>query len=308
VLLVVGPSGSGKSTLARGIAGLLPEQFAGTWGGSLRVGDAEVARNDGEADASGAPAISTRSLGAGIVLQDPASQLVMERVGDDVAFGLESAAWSLEAMRARVPEALESVGLKGFEERRSTRLSGGEQQRVALAGVLAPRPRVLVLDEPTAHLDPEGTAAVLSVIAALRARRDTTVVLIEHRAKLAWPLADLVLALDDEGRPIDAGAPEGVLQRSGRRMGEAGIWLPDDRADADAVSRVGRDAGAIHNLVAEGVAVERMRQRLAQLQVIQWRLERVQRQVLSLEIIERVQQRGQVGIGLHLGHLLRLQS
>jgi energy-coupling factor transporter ATP-binding protein EcfA2 len=230
VLLVVGPSGSGKSTLARGIAGLLPEQFAGTWRGSLTVGDAEVARNDGESVALGAARISTRSLGAGIVLQDPASQLVMERVGDDVAFGLENAAWPLEAMLARVPEALDAVGLKGFEERRSTRLSGGEQQRVALAGVLAPRPGVLVLDEPTAHLDPEGTAAVLGVIAALRASRETTVVLIEHRAELAWPLADLVLALDDEGRPIDVGAPEAVLKRSRNRMEKAGIWLPDDRA------------------------------------------------------------------------------
>jgi len=232
VLLVVGPSGSGKSTLARGIAGLLPEQFAGTWQGSLKVGEAEVARNDGDAAGADLAPVTSASLGAGIVLQDPASQLVMERVGDDVAFGLENAAWPLEAMRARVPEALENVGLKGFEERRSTRLSGGEQQRVALAGVLATRPGVLALDEPTAHLDVEGTAAILGVIAAMRERRDTTIVLIEHRAVLAWPLADVVLALDDDGRPIDVGPPRAVLKRSARRMAEAGIWLPDEAAEA----------------------------------------------------------------------------
>jgi len=140
VLLVVGPSGSGKSTLARAVAGLLPEQFPGEWQGELLVGDVEVARAPGaDADAETAP-VTTAGLGAGIVLQDPASQLVMERVGDDVAFGLENLAWSRAAMRERVPEALAGVGLRGFEDRRSTRLSGGEQQRVALAGVLAPGP------------------------------------------------------------------------------------------------------------------------------------------------------------------------
>jgi energy-coupling factor transporter ATP-binding protein EcfA2 len=160
------------------------------------------------------------------VLQDPASQLVMERVGDDVAFGLENAAWPMVAMRARVPEALARVGLTGFEGRRSTRLSGGEQQRVAIAGVLAPTPGVLVLDEPTANLDPEGAAAVFGILAELRSRRSATVVLVEHRAELAWPIADVVLALDDDGRPIDLGAPADVLARSGPSLERAGIWLP----------------------------------------------------------------------------------
>ena len=231
VLLVVGPSGSGKSTFARGVAGLLPEQLPGTWQGSLRVGGIEVARNDSGAIASAQgeapPPVSTRALDAGIVLQDPASQLVMERVGDDVAFGLENGVWSLEAMRVRVPEALAGVGLTGFEGRRSTRLSGGEQQRVALAGVLAPRPGLLVLDEPTAHLDPSGSAALFRVLAGLREASAATIVLVEHRADLAWPLADLVLALDDEGRPIDVGPPQAVLDRSSGRLERAGIWLPE---------------------------------------------------------------------------------
>jgi energy-coupling factor transporter ATP-binding protein EcfA2 len=246
VLLVVGPSGSGKSTLARAVAGLLPWQFEGTWQGSLRIGHVDVARNEGEAGPEPSPGaaelptevptevpaevllpVTTAALDAAILLQDPASQLVMERVGDDVAFGLENLAWSLEQMRARVPEALASVGLAGFEGRRSTRLSGGEQQRVALAGVLAPRPGILVLDEPTAHLDPSGTEAIYGILAALRERRSATIVLIEHRAELAWPLADVVLALDDDGRPIDVGPPAAVLKRSGKRMAKAGIWLPE---------------------------------------------------------------------------------
>ncbi len=164
------------------------------------------------------------------MLQDPASQLVMERVGDDVAFGLENAAWPLEAMRARVPEVLASVGLAGFEERRSTRLSGGEQQRVAIAGVLAMRPGLLVLDEPTARLDPDGADAVAAVLRGLRSEGSTTIVLVEHRADIAWPLADLVLALDAGGRPIDIGTPAGVLERSAPQLSAAGIWLPTDRS------------------------------------------------------------------------------
>jgi energy-coupling factor transport system ATP-binding protein len=232
VLLVVGPSGSGKSTLARGIAGLLPEQFPGEWQGSLRAGDVDLAGRAG----SGIEVLpaATSGLGAGIVFQDPASQLVMERVGDDVAFGLENRAWARAAMRERVPEALAGVGLRGFEDRRSTRLSGGEQQRVATAGVLAPGPGLLVLDEPTAHLDRPGAEAAFRILRSIREREAATIVLVEHRVELAWPLADVVLALDDEGRPIDAGVPAAVLRRSAKKLRDAGIWLPEDDGDVRA--------------------------------------------------------------------------
>jgi energy-coupling factor transporter ATP-binding protein EcfA2 len=217
VLLVVGPSGSGKSTLARAMAGLIPREFPGEWRGSLRVGDLEVAATE--------PGPAAAAL-VGIVFQDPASQFVMDRAADDVAFGLENRGWPLDAMRARVPEALGTVGLAGYEERRTGRLSGGEQQRLMIAGVLAPRPGVVVLDEPTANLDPDGAAAVFGHLAELRRGGATTVVLVEHRVELAWPLADVVLALGPDGSPIDLGLPADVLARSGDRMAAAGIWLP----------------------------------------------------------------------------------
>ena len=171
----------------------------------------------------------------GLVFQDPATQLVMERVEDDVAFGLETRGWPVEAMRARVAEALAEVGLRGLNRHRSRRLSGGQQQRLALAGVLAAQPGVLVLDEPTANLDPAGADAFLERIRTLGRTRSTTVVLIEHRIEQAWSMADLVLALDGEGRGIDVGTPEAVAERSSRQMDEAGIWLPSTvRAPRDA--------------------------------------------------------------------------
>ena len=157
-LLIVGPSGSGKSTLALAIAGLVPRDFDGAFEGSLEV--------DGTETRTWEPA--ALSARVGIVFQDPESQLVMEHVEDDVAFGLENRGWLRGRMLARVPEALREVGLEGFERRRTSRLSGGEQQRVALGGVLAALPGILVLDEPTANLDPGGTADFFARLAAIK--------------------------------------------------------------------------------------------------------------------------------------------
>jgi energy-coupling factor transport system ATP-binding protein len=161
-----------------------------------------------------------------MVWQDPDSQLVMERVEDDVAFGLENRGWPRAAMRSRVPEVLDEMGLGGLQRERSRRLSGGQQQRLALAGALAPRPDVLVLDEPTANLDPAGATDFMERLAALRAERSTTIVLIEHLVEAAWPMADLILALDGEGRPIAFGTPRDIERGSAARLREAGIWLP----------------------------------------------------------------------------------
>ena len=172
---------------------------------------------------SGLAAIGAR---VGLVLQDPSAQLVMERAEDDVAFGLENRAWARDDMQRRVPEALDAAGLGDLGRRRSRRLSGGQQQRLALAGALAPRPGLLVLDEPTANLDREGAATLLATLSALRADRAATIVLVEHLVDRAWPLADVVLALGADGRPIDVGAPTAVLERSAEAMTAAGIWLP----------------------------------------------------------------------------------
>lgn len=215
-LLVVGPSGSGKSTFGLAIAGLVPREIGGTVAGSLTVDDRETVDHE--------PAELAAAVG--LVFQDPAVQIVLDRVEDDVAFGLENRGWSKDRMIARVPSALASVGLDGFERRHTRTLSGGQQQRLALAGVMAAEPGLLVLDEPTANLDPAGAATFFGRLAELRASRAATIVLVEHHVDAAWPLADVVLALGPDGAPIAVGRPEVVLREAGHEMAAAGIWLP----------------------------------------------------------------------------------
>jgi energy-coupling factor transport system ATP-binding protein len=216
VLLVLGPSGSGKSTLARALAGIVPHALRGRWQGRLAVGGSDV------------PTTAPARLGerVGIVFQDPESQLVMPRVEDEVAFGLENRGWPRPAMLEAVPQALGRVGLAGFEGRLTHPLSGGEQQRLAIADILAPLPGCLVFDEPTANLDPPGMASVLAVIGALAAGPPRTVVIVEHRLEAALPLADFVLILDDAGGQIAFGPPEEVGPRHGAELDRIGGWVP----------------------------------------------------------------------------------
>lgn len=216
VLLVLGPSGSGKSTLARALVGIVPHALQGDWTGRLSVGGMDI------------PGTSPARLGAdvGIVFQDPDSQLVMPRVEDEVAFGLENRGWAPGAMAGRVHESLAAVGLAGFEARLSQTLSGGEKQRLALADVLAPGPGLIVLDEPTANLDPPGMYSVFQQLGDLAERREHTFVIVEHRLDAALPMADLVLLIDGDGHQIGFGRPEEVGRRHGAELDRIGGWLP----------------------------------------------------------------------------------
>jgi energy-coupling factor transporter ATP-binding protein EcfA2 len=190
--------------------------YAGTLDGRLEMGGLDVARAPG-------PEVAGR---VGLVFQDPSRQLVMDRVEDDVAFGLENRAWSLDAMRARVPQALGAVAMAHAVGARTATLSGGEGQRVALAGALAPVPGLLVLDEPTANLDPAGAEAFAEHLSEIRRSRSSTLVLIEHRVDLVWDLADRLLVLGRDGRLIAFGAPDTVLEQRGEQIAQEAVWLP----------------------------------------------------------------------------------
>ena len=147
-MLLVGPSGSGKSTLLRALAGVLQAADSGDLSGSITV--------DGQPPHARAGAV-------GLVLQEPGSGVVAATVGRDVAFGLENTAVPRELMPSRVRAALAAVRLDMPQDTPTHALSGGEQQRLALAGALALEPTLLLLDEPTAMLDPGNASAVRAV-------------------------------------------------------------------------------------------------------------------------------------------------
>ncbi len=204
---LLGPSGAGKSTLLAALAGLLPPE-SGTREGVIEV--------------DGLDPRETRER-IGMVFQDPQSQLVMERAGDDVAFGLENRGTPPEHIPALVDAALRRVGFPYGPGRATGALSGGEQQRLALAGALVTRPGLLLLDEPTANLDPAGAHLVREALAAID---DTTQIVVEHRvAELAGQL-DRVIVLEPGGGIRADGPPSRVFAEHGDRLAADGVWVP----------------------------------------------------------------------------------
>jgi len=168
----------------------------------------------------------------GIVFQDPESQITMARAGDDVAFGLENQCLPSDAIWPRVEAALQAVGFPYPRDRPTDALSGGEQQRLVIAGVLALRPGLLLLDEPTANLDPDGAAQVRDVLRSVLERLGLTMILVEHRVAEAVPLVDRVVVLEAGGGIIADGSPSDVFVAHGDALAEAGVWVPGRRLPA----------------------------------------------------------------------------
>ncbi|MDQ2933494.1 MAG: ATP-binding cassette domain-containing protein [Chloroflexota bacterium] len=211
-VLLLGGSGAGKSTLLLGIAGLLDASGGGEQEGILQV--------DG-----GTPRLARERTG--ILFQDPEAQLVMGRAGDDVAFGLENQCLPTDAIWGRVDAALAAVGFRYRRQRSTNALSGGEQQRLALAGVLALRPALLLLDEPTANLDPGAAGAIREVIGALVGRLAMTLLLVEHRVGEWLPLVDRVVVIEPGAGVKAEGPPHELFARFGDELAAAGVWVPD---------------------------------------------------------------------------------
>jgi len=210
-VLLVGPSGSGKSTLLRAMAGLLLTADAGDLSGSVRVDGVE-------------PGVVSGAVG--LVLQDPGAGVVASTVQRDVAFGLENVGMPRAQMGRPVAQALAEVGLGHLAAARTETLSGGEQQRLSLAGALAMSPRVLLLDEPTAMLDPGNAAAVRAVVRDAVRARGLTLVVVEHRLGPWLDLVERLVVLDERGAVVADGEPARVLADQGALLVEAGIWVP----------------------------------------------------------------------------------
>jgi energy-coupling factor transport system ATP-binding protein len=198
LVVLTGASGSGKSTLLRVCNGLIPHFHGGVIGGSARVLGREVVRTP------------TRELArdVGFVFQDPELQAVYPSVERDAAFGLENLGIARTEMLRRVDDALATCGIAHLRQRAVTSLSGGERQRLALAGVLAMRPRLLVLDEPFSQLDPEGSRALLAALDAA-VRGGTTALVAEHRHHLVIERAGRWL-LTAGGRVVETSPPAPV--------------------------------------------------------------------------------------------------
>ena len=216
-VLVLGPSGSGKSTLMGGLAGLLGGAEEGEATGTLTV--------DGVAPAEARGRV-------GLLMQDPEAQVVLARVGDDVAFGMENLGVAREEIWPRVENSLEAVGLSVPLNHSTTELSGGQKQRLALASILAMGPGLLLLDEPTANLDPSGVAEVRAAVEKVVERTGATVVVVEHRVDVWASLVDRVIVVADGSIAADGPLDE-VLAQQGDALRERGIWLPGDDVAAE---------------------------------------------------------------------------
>ena len=216
-VLVLGPSGSGKSTLMGGLAGLLGGAEEGEATGTLTV--------DGVAPAEARGRV-------GLLMQDPEAQVVLARVGDDVAFGMENLGVAREEIWPRVEDSLEAVGLSVPLDHSTTELSGGQKQRLALASILAMGPGLLLLDEPTANLDPSGVAEVRAAVEKVVERTGATVVVVEHRVDVWASLVDRVIVVADGAITADGPLDE-VLEQQGDALRERGIWLPGDDVTAE---------------------------------------------------------------------------
>lgn len=202
-VLLLGASGAGKSTLLRGLAGLLPP----------------AGEQEGEILVDGVPAPAARER-VGLLLQDPDAALVLSRAGEDVAFGPQNRGRPAAEVTRRVSAALDAVGFPYPADRAVDALSGGERQRLALAGVLALGPGLLLLDEPTSMLDPEGGALVRAAVSRVARAGGATLVVVEHRVADWLPVVDRVVVLSPTGVVAD-GSPDDVA----RAPAAAGTWL-----------------------------------------------------------------------------------
>jgi len=199
IVVLAGPSGCGKSTLLKSIVGLIPHMYSGSWSGKVIVDGAEVSKTK----------ISELAKKVGFVFQNPENQIFMFSVERDIAFGLENLALPKDEMRQRVDEALSLLNLKNLADRAPHELSDGQKQRTAIAGVLAMKPSILILDEPTSLLDPYTAHEVIGTVQKLNKNLGITVIIVEHRLDLVSSIASRLVIMDN-GRIVANDAPKKV--------------------------------------------------------------------------------------------------
>lgn len=212
-VLITGPSGCGKTTLCRCFNGLIPHFYQGELKGEITVAGMDTITHE----------THEMAKSVGLVFQNPENQLFALSIEKDVAFGLENLGLPREEMRQRVEWALKLTNIHELRERSPHEVSGGQQQRVAIAAVLAMRPEIIVLDEPTSFLDPLSAETIFEVIHELNRKLGITVVLVEHRLDLTAKYADRIIIMD-EGKVCFDGNPRKVLSTEETRL--IGVGIP----------------------------------------------------------------------------------
>ena len=222
--VILGHNGSGKSTLAKMLNGLNKPTF-----GDILVDGINTKEEETEIE------VKRR---VGMVFQNPDNQLIASIVEEDVAFGPENLGLEPAVIRERVDNALKSVGMEEFKNSTSHRLSGGQKQRIAIAGIIAMEPECLVLDEPTAMLDPKGRRAIIETLHKLNREKGITVILITHYMEEAEK-ADRVLVMND-GEIIKDGTPNDVFKNV-ELLKSLGLDVPQVTELADELKSAGMD-------------------------------------------------------------------
>ena len=240
---VPGPAGSGKSTLTYAVNGIIPHCYPGDFYGAVTVDGLDTVE----------ASLTDVSRLVGSVCQDIDSQMVNAVVEDEILYGLENFAVPRDEIPARVDEALSSMGIADLRDRTIDSLSGGQKQKVAVASVIALKPRVLVLDEPTAELDPASSVAVFVLLARYAREHGTTVIVVEQKIALLSDYADLLVIVDD-GAIRYAGAPDEVLAHSEELLA-LGVNCPRSTTLMNALARRGLyDGPAVRNVAQAAAA------------------------------------------------------
>ena len=193
---ITGAAGSGKSTLTYALNGIIPHCYPGDFYGSVKIDGIDTCE----------ASLTDVSRLVGSVCQDVDSQIVTSVVEDEILYGLENFSVPKDQVEGRLNDALVAMGIEDLRYRSIAGLSGGQKQKVAVASVIALKPRVLILDEPTAELDPASSLAVFELLESYARNQGTTVVVVEQKIALLSRFADIVLVLDD-GRIRFQGSP-----------------------------------------------------------------------------------------------------
>ncbi|PQZ54551.1 MULTISPECIES: ABC transporter ATP-binding protein [unclassified Microbacterium] len=216
VVLLLGPSGSGKSTLTLALNGLIPHALPASMVGTVEAGGIDTASAQ----------TATLSTQVAMVFQDPDAQIVTGSIYDEVAFGPENLLLPLDVVQSRVEEALRRVGLWERRDENPDHLSGGGRQRLAIACALAMGSPLIVLDEPTANLDPQGIDDVYAALAEVVATGDRAILLVEHNLDAAMDFVTRTIVLDREGRVVFDGPAAEVIREHADELVRMGVCLP----------------------------------------------------------------------------------